>query len=145
VSTKDLSMDRVTTGVTIKSPTLTPEQISERVGISWDEVQRVGDPRGHLGKKWDRNVWRIFEKRQGTPTTGAHELLPECIDAILHRLKPVSDKLRASGLAEGAEFFIHVSAQSVPGIHFSPDALRTLADAGVSLDVDIILYSLAEN
>jgi hypothetical protein len=61
------------------------------------------------------------------------------------RLNSISHKLRESGLAEGAELFIHVSAQSVPGISLSPDAIRVIADAGVSLDVDVILYSLDEN
>ena len=145
MSIEDLSPDRVTVGVTIESTTLTSEQISQRLGISWDEVQRVGDPRGHTGKKWDRNVWQILEKKQGTADTGAHDLLPACIAAILHRLKPISHKLREISFAEGAQFFIHVTAQSVPGISLSTDAILALADAGLSLDVDVILYSPDEN
>ena len=57
MSIEDLSLDHVTVGVTIESTTLTPEQISQRLGISWDEVKRVGDPRD-------------IPARNGTATSG---------------------------------------------------------------------------
>jgi hypothetical protein len=37
------------------------------------------------------------------------------------------------------------TAQSVPGISLSPDAIRAVADAGLSLAVHVVLYSLDEN
>jgi hypothetical protein len=43
-----------------------------------------------------------------------------------------------------SEPFIHVTAQSVPGISLSRDTLRALANAGLSLDVDIVLYASEE-
>ena len=143
--TEDPSMDRVTVGITIESSVPTPEQISEQLGIAWDEVRRIGDPRGHTGKKWDRNIWRIFERKQGAVNISAHELIPVCVASLLQRLTPISENLREISVAEGGEFFIHVSAQSVPGINLSPDILRVLANAELSLDVDIILYASEEN
>ena len=141
---EDLSMDRVTVGITIESTILTPEQISERVGIAWDEVRRIGDARGHTGKKWERNVWSIFEGKQGAVNTGAHDLIPLCVAAFMQRLTPIAANLHKLSAAEEKEFFIHTSAQSVPGINLSPDTLRVLADAELSLDVDIILYASEE-
>lgn len=143
--TEDLSLDRVSVGVTIESTILTPEQISQRVGIVWDEVHRIGDPRGHAGKKWECNVWRIFERKQGTVNTSAHDLLPVCIADVVNRLAPVSESLREISEAERGEFFIHVTAQSVPGLSLSRDTLRALANARLSLDVDIVLYASEEN
>lgn len=137
---EESNIDRVTVGVTIESSTLTPEQISERVGIAWDEVRRIGDPRGHTERKWERNVWRIFERKQGRGRTDAHALIPRCIADLMHRLVPISRSLCGITQAEGGEFFIAVSARSVPGLSLSSDVLRVLADAGLSLDVDIILY-----
>jgi hypothetical protein len=102
-------MDRVTAGITIESTALTPEQISQRIGIAWDEVRRIGDPRGRTGKKWDRNVWRILETKQGAV---AHELIPVCVASLVQRLTPISKNLREVSATEGGEFFIHVSAQS---------------------------------
>lgn len=139
--TEDLSLDRVSVGVTIESTILTPEQISQRVGIVWDEVHRIGDPRGHTGKKWECNVWRIFEKKQGTVNTSAHDLLPVCVADVVNRLAPVSESLREISEAEGGEFYIHVTAQSVPGLSLSRDTLRAPANARLSLDVDIVLYA----
>jgi len=143
--TEDLSMDRVTVGITIESSILTPEQISQRVGIAWDEVHRIGDPKGHTGKKWECNVWRILERKQGTANTSAHDLVPVCVADVVGRLAPISENLREISSTEGGEFFIHVSAQSVPGINLSRNTLRALANAELSLDVDIILYASEEN
>lgn len=142
--TEDLSRDRVTVGVTIESATLTPEQISQRIGIAYDQAKRIGDPRGHIGKQWDRNVWQFFVTKQGTVNTSAHDMLPVCVADVLQRLKPISGKLREVSALEGAEFFIYVTSKSVPGISLSHEAIRVLADAGLSLDVDIVLYSLEE-
>jgi hypothetical protein len=72
-------------------------------------------------------------------------VLPGCVADVLHRLEPISQKLREIATAEGAEFFIHITSQSVPGVNLSPAAIRVLADAELSLDVDIILYSPEEN
>lgn len=143
--TEDLSGDHVTVGVTIESTVLTPEQISQQVGIAWDKAKRIGDPRGRTGKQWDRNVWQIFEKKQGTVNTSAHDVLPMCVADVLQRLKPISHKLREITAAEGAEFFIHVTSQSAPGISLSRETIQVLADAELSLDVDIVLYSPNEN
>ena len=137
---EDLNLDRVTVGITIETATLTPEQISERLGIAWDEVRRIGDPRGRTRNKWDCNVWRIFERKQGTGNTVAHELIPHCLADFMQRLVPISSALRDISATEQGEFFIHVTAQSVPGLNISADALRIIAAANLSLDVDIILY-----
>ncbi len=143
--TEDLSLDRVSVGITIESTMLTPEQISQRVGIVWDEVHRIGDPRGRTGKKWECNVWRIFERKQGAVNTSAHDLLPVCVADVVNRLAPISEGLREISEAEAGEFFIHVTAQSVPGIGLSRDTLQALANARLSLDVDIVLYASEEN
>jgi hypothetical protein len=138
---EDFSLDRVTVGITIESTVLTPEQISERVGTGWDEVCRIGDPRGRTGKTWERNSWRIFERKSGDVSTSAYDLLPLCLEARLQRLKPISRNLKEICDSEGGEFFIHVTAKDVPGISLAPDTLRVLAASGLSMDVDIILYS----
>jgi len=142
---EDLSLDRVTVGITIESTVLTPEQISQRLGIAWDEVRRIGDPKRNTGKKWDRNLWTIFERKHGAVNTSAHDLIPGCVASLVERLIPISEKLHQISAPESGEFFIHVSAQSVPGISLSPDTLRVLAEARLSLDVDIILYASEEN
>jgi hypothetical protein len=68
-----------------------------------------------------------------------------CVADVVNRLAPISENLREISDAEGGEFFIHVTAQSVPGISLSRDTLRSLANAELSLDVDIILYASEED
>jgi hypothetical protein len=141
---EDRGSDSVTVGVTIESTTLTPAQISQRVGIACDEAHRIGDSTVNTGEKWDRNVWRILEKKQGGGDVLAHDLLPACVAALLDRLRPVPDKLREISLTEGAELFIHVSTRSVPSLYLPPDVIRALADAELALDVDVDLYNPAD-
>ena len=143
----DFTLDHVTVGVTIGSNVLTPEQISEHIGVTANEVKRIGDPRGHTGKRWEHNTWRIFDRRQGAPDRSAHDLLPRCLDDFLKRLKPISIKLRKvahTERVEYAEFFIHVTSQFVPGISLAPEAITLLADTGLSLDIDVVLYGSEE-
>ena len=138
---EDRGLDSVTVGVTIESATLTPEQINQRIGIACDEAHRIGDSTVNTSEKWDRNVWRILEKKQGGVDARAQDLLPACVAALLDRLRPISDKLREISLAEGAELFIHVTTRSVPSLYLPSDVIRALADAELSLDVDVDLYS----
>jgi len=59
-------------------------------------------------------------------------------------LRPFVENLREVSASERGEFFIHVSAQSVPGINLSAATLHVLKRAELSLDVDIILYASEE-
>jgi hypothetical protein len=68
-----------------------------------------------------------------------------CVADVVNRLVPISESLREISDAEAGEFFIHVTAQSVPGVSLSRDTLQTLANARLSLDVDIVLYASEEN
>lgn len=44
-------------------------------------------------------------------------------------------------LSEGGEFGIHVTSASVPGLNFDAATLSQIADLGLSMDIDVILYS----
>ena len=137
---ENVSQDRVIVGITIESRVLTPEQISERVGVQSDETRRIGEPRGRIGKTWECNVWRIFEQGSGAVNTSAHSLLPLCLESFVRRLKPISKNVHEICGGEGGEFFIHVTAKRVPGIRLATETLQVLAASGLSLDVDIILH-----
>jgi hypothetical protein len=140
---EDFSHDHVTLQVAIESTTLTPEQITEVVGTSCDEARRIGDPRGKTGKTWECNVWRILNRKKATdyPGQSAHDLLPVCMAEFCERLTEISEGLRKVVRSEGGEFGIHVTSTFVPGLSFEPETLRLIADLGLSMDVDVILYS----
>ena len=131
--------DRVWLQITIESETLSPEQISESVGMPPDLAKRIGEVRGHMGKCWERNVWQIRAMRQGTESTNAHDLLPLCIRELMQRAEAISTGLGRAVALLGGEFAIHVTSTSIPGISLSNDQIRRLADLGLSLDIDIVL------
>jgi hypothetical protein len=140
---EDYSFDHVTVQVGIQSTVLTPEQITDVVGTSWDEARHVGDPRGKTGKTWQCNVWRILNRKKAAdyPGQSAHDLLPVCMADFLERLTGISEGLRKVVRSEGGEFVIHVTSTFVPALSFKPETLRLIADLGLSMDVDVILYS----
>src|SRR5690348_12129811 len=93
---QDFDQDHVTVEVVIESTRLTPEQITQIVGVAWDDCRRVGDPRGKTGKKWDRNVWwlRTQKRTVDNPGKSAHDLLPICIAEFFERLSTIHEGLR---------------------------------------------------
>jgi hypothetical protein len=138
---EDFTSDHVTVHVVIESVTLTPEQISGVVLTPWDEAQRIGEPRGHIGDTWGCNVWRILNCKRGAdyPGQSAHDLLPVCIAEFLDRLRGISEGLRKVVRSEGGEFVIHVTGTFVPALSFDTETIRLLADLGLSLDIDVVL------
>lgn len=54
-------------------------------------------------------------------------------------MRLIAENLHLVTAAEGGEFFINVSAQSVHRIDLTLNILRILAHVELSLDVDIIL------
>jgi len=117
------------------------------VGASCDEARRIEELRGHAGKTWDCNVWRILNRMRGSdyPGRSAHDLLPICINELLDRVKGISDGLRKVVLTEGGGLGIHVTATSVPGLSFEPETIHLIAELGLSIDVDIVLISAEED
>jgi hypothetical protein len=143
---EDFSYDHVTVKVAIESTTLTPEQITDLVGTSCDEARHIGDPKGKTAKTWECNVWWIPNRKKAAdyPGPSAHDLLPVCMAEFLERLKGISEGLQKVVRSEGGEFGIHVTSTFVPGLSFEPETLRLIADLGLSMDVDVILYSSEE-
>ena len=140
---EDFSHDHVTVQVAIESTEFTPEQISNLVGASWDEARRIGDPRGKTGKAWQCNVWRILNRKKAVdyPGQSADDLLPVCMAEFVERLDGISEGLQKIVRSEGGEFGIHITSTFVPGLSFEPDTLKLIAKLGLSMDVDVVLYS----
>lgn len=134
--------DRVSARIIIESRTLTTEKISSRLGIPGDETTRIGEPRGHTGKLWEVHTWTLLVQKCGRDLgLSAHALLPRCIEGLLHRIEPIENALRCIITSEGGQLAIRATSSSVPGITLDRHMIRTLADLGLSLDVDIILIS----
>jgi len=134
--------DRVSARIIIESRTLTPEEISSQLGIPGDETTRIGEPRGHAAKLWEVHTWTLLVQKCGRDLgLSAHALLPRCVEELLYRIEPFADTLRGIITSEGGQLAIWVTSSSVPGITLDQHTIQTLADLGLSLDVDIILIS----
>jgi hypothetical protein len=126
--------DRVSARIIIESRTLTPEEISSRLGIPGDETTRIGEPRGHAGKLWEVHTWTLFVQKCGRDLgLSAHALLPGCIEELLYRIEPIADAPRCIISSEGGPLAIWATSSSVPGITLDQHTIRTLADLGLSL------------
>jgi hypothetical protein len=64
---------------------------------------------------------------------------------FVERLDGISEGLRKVARSEGGEFGIHVTSTFVPGLSFEPETLRLIANVGLSLDIDVVLYGSDEN
>jgi len=111
MSIEDLSLDRVTVGIAIESTTLTPEHISQRIGIEWDEVRADWLIQEDTLAKSGTHVWRIFERRQGE-LKWCSRPSSVCVAAVVQRLTPVAETLRQGERNRRWEFFHSASAPS---------------------------------
>jgi hypothetical protein len=103
----------------------------------------LATPRGKTGKTWERNEWRILNRKKAAdyPGKSARDLLPVCLAEFVERLDGISEGLQKVVRSEGGELGIHVTSTFVPGLSFEPETLRFIADLGLSMDVDVVLYS----
>ena len=139
---QDFDYDQVTVEVAIESTRLTPEQITQIVGVPCDECRYVGDQRGKTGKTWDRNIWWLRNRKRtaDNPGKSAHDLLPICMAEFFERLSTIREGLRQAVQSEGGQFGITTTCTFVPGLSFDQKIITEIADLGLSLDIDVILY-----
>ena len=127
--------DRVSARIIIESRTLTPEEISSRLGIPGDETTRIGEPRGHAAKLWEVHTWTLLVQKCGRDLgLSAHALLPRCIEELLHRIEPIENALCCIITSEGGQLAIRVTSSSGSRDHagptYDPNSCRPWAFAG---------------
>jgi hypothetical protein len=118
----------------IVSPSLTPEEISKRIGIDCDKCWKAGDRRGRPLMMSKANWWMVHSsKNEKIP-------LKKQLDLLLKRLAPFSEKIRAlSENGNKVEFSCVVYDTHVPGLNFKKDILEAIARLGGSLDIDLYI------
>ena len=127
--------------LTIMSGSLSPEEISRRVGLPFDDARRIGDKKGKSERVWDVNLWYIHETSTGEVGEGTVDVaLAGCLRRLRERLGPFVAAVRAFSQTETVELGLYMLAKSVPAIHLSADAVAFLHDLGAELDIDVVLY-----
>jgi hypothetical protein len=134
-------LDSAKAKLTIVSRALSPEEISDHVGLQWDDARRIGDPKGRSGRVWGENIWWLYETwkghQNGMPIDRA---LEECIERLRGRVGSFAPRIRSLPGVEHVEFGLYMLSQTIPPVHLSLGTLTFINELGAELDVDIVLY-----
>jgi Domain of unknown function (DUF4279) len=120
----------------IVSHTLSPEEISSRLGQEPDRAWRKGTD--------DRKVSRNMSKCHGwimNSGTGRDVSIEDQIERLLAKLKPLSNEIRQMSATETVDFSCVVYAQTEPPLYFENKTLSVIAALGANLDVDLYLQT----
>jgi hypothetical protein len=123
-------MQRMQVSLRLTSGLMSPEQMSEELGIVADRIWRKGERRG---------ATNIVEKENGCEfraATATGESLEEQADILLRRLNPIADKVRAMR-CDDVQLTCAMYASEVPALHFSAATIQALSRLGASIDVDL--------
>ena len=109
-----------------------PEQIGEELGVPADKSWHKGDHRPKTGLLEKENGYEF----QATPAMDVS--LEEQTDALLRRLDPIAEKIRALR-CDHVQLTCVVYASEVPSIHFPSSVIERLSRLGASIDVDLYI------
>ena len=131
--------DRITIYLAIESASVTPSDLTERLGVRPDRAWVIGEPRGRTGMLWECHGWVIETTVRSEEYDGrsATELLPIGMRAFLHRATCVAGVISHLGSSVQRHVVISIVADEAPGIELDPPFLRLLVDLGGSLQVDL--------
>lgn len=125
--------------LTLLSESLSPDEISERLGLAADRSWRLGERRGRSRVNQRYHGWQLDSKLPADASTEEH------LDELLSRLTPRARALQRltadRGAVVSARLWIshHIDNWN-PGIEILPRHLALIARLGVSLALDIYVY-----
>jgi hypothetical protein len=111
-----------------------PDEISRRLGIEPSETNRAGDAMGQSPMRRRRNSWRLDSTVDAPYDVEKHAL------AILDRVAPAQEAVRELAQRCSVELKVVIYAnteQSFPGLSFTRETLRRIADLAADLDIDV--------
>jgi hypothetical protein len=130
----------------LRSPDLTPEKISEELGVSFDRCHHIGEPRAktHLNEKWweqhkrfwDEHWWILDEEAEST-YAAAYKDLPIVLDRLLNRVEhnwQSFSHLASNGLGE---LSIVIVCDGYPGMGLESSLLQRIARLNLYVDFDL--------
>ncbi len=119
--------------LSIVSDILTPEQITEKLGISCDRFWRIGDFRPRTIIKEKTNGWILDS---GLPRSLPLETI---LGSFIKRLASYSEKIRALSLHNTVDLSCIIYCSASPPTYFSNAIVCAIAELGANFDLDLIL------
>lgn len=138
-----MSTDQQTATVTawlfIESQTQSVEEMSGLIGVPCDKSWRKGDRHSRTGKLFPINSWKI-ESTATIPdeADSLMEAINECINDLLRRIQPHREAFKRTGTGETAGMFLGVRAETSPPLVFEAELIKSLADLGVTFEIDFV-------
>jgi hypothetical protein len=130
----------------LRSTNLTPEEISEELGVPFDQCHRVGEPRGkslvneHWWEQhkryWEEHWWILHEIAESTYAR-TYDDLPVVLDRLLKRVEQswqTFSRLASGGLGE---LSIVISCDGYPGMGFESELLQRISRLNLYMDFDL--------
>ena len=94
------NLDTAKAKLTIISRGLSPEEISERIGLRWDDARWSGDPKGQSTEVWAENIWWLYETSEGERGTGFELALADCIERLCKRIGLAAEQINKLSMSE---------------------------------------------
>jgi Domain of unknown function (DUF4279) len=120
----------------LRSKILSPEEISDELGCSFDECHRLGESRAHGTKIWEDNWW-ILDEKVKIDFRSAYDELKLALDRLLARVEHKREVFVQLASDDQAELSVVIESDGYPGMGLDSTLVKRLAQLGVSLDFDL--------
>jgi hypothetical protein len=129
--------DQFSAKIGIFSETITPDRISEIVGIKPDKIYIKGDRRGKSSIKQKENGWIIYSRiRRDSP-------LQDHISDLFERIYNKTDEIAEITKQPNTEVELGCTVWSSdrPPLYFTKEQISIISKIQASLDIDLYLSS----
>ncbi len=128
----------------ILSDTKSPEEISDFLGITCDELKRKGEP---IPLTNPQKLYEIHKWRINSNLDESHLDVIDHIKDLLHKIPDtITGKIKE--LSKDHEVYLtigSVSHESHPYLFFEADMIQKIADMGAILDLDLYIFPQNED
>jgi hypothetical protein len=137
----DLSFQvRVTVYLSVHSEDMTPERISDLLGVTPDSTRRKG-ALNKAGKPLPKNIWTIKSERHLPDVANKiEEGINACLRDVLSRVEPPQCSFGKLTTREHSSLLIGILAGSVPPLIIEGDLLRRMASLPLDhFEIDLMI------
>lgn len=122
----------------IISKLLTPQEITQILGIPFDTAWKIGDQKPGSSVKTKENTWIVDSG------LAEESELESQIEALLERLRPVNSRMKLLPAGTVIDVSCAIYAPSVPALYFDNAVIKRIGDLGANFDIDLYILGNQE-